>query len=285
MENKVWSDVKGSADAPYLNGTLLPQASVAENYKGANNGNLHPSEPNYIWLEAGDNLGITNDDDPDANHRPETDHLVTLLETAGVTWRSYQEDIGGDVCPLTSIGEYKPKHNPMVFFDDVTNNNDPSSARCIEHMRPFTDTGTPGGDFESDLAAGTVAAYNFVIPNQCNDMHSACAPQNNEIKQGDDWLAAWIPKIQASPAYQDGGAIFITWDEGGISSSCILANCPIGMFVISPRAKGGGYSNMIAYDHSSTLKSMQEIFEVTPLLRGAANPAVNDLADLFTTFP
>jgi phospholipase C len=288
MENKSWSEVKGSADAPYVNQTLLPQASVAESYKGPNGGNVHPSEPNYIWLEAGDTLGIADDNDPAVNHKGTADHLVTLLDAAGVSWRSYQEDIAGDVCPLTSVGQYKPKHNPMVFFDDVTNANDPMAPRCIEHVRPLVNTPTEGsgGDFESDLAKGIVARYNFITPNQCGDMHSLCPPQNNEVKQGDDWLAEWIPKIQDSAAYKDGGALFITWDEAEIHSpDCSLANCPIGMFVVSPFAKGGAYSNTIAYDHSSTLKTIEEIFGVSPLLGGAADPSVVDLSDLFTSFP
>ena len=50
--------VKGSASAPHITNTLLPAASYAESYRGAKAGNLHPSEPNYIWLEAGDNLDI-----------------------------------------------------------------------------------------------------------------------------------------------------------------------------------------------------------------------------------
>lgn len=288
MENKSWSEVKGSADAPYINQTLLPAASVAEGYKGPNGGNLHPSEPNYIWLEAGDNLGITNDNDPAMNHQSTTSHLVTLLDAAGVSWRSYQEDITGDVCPLTGVMNYAPKHNPMLFFDDVTNTNDAKAPGCIEHMRPFTATPTEGagGDLESDLTKGNVARYNFITPNQCNDGHSPCAPQNNKVKQGDDWLAEWVPKIQASAAYKDGGALFITWDEAESHlPDCAAANCPIGMFVLSPAAKGGGYSNTIAYDHSSTLKSVEEIFAVSPLLKGAADPSVTDLADLFTSFP
>lgn len=282
MENKVWSEVKGSPDAPFLNGTLLPAASVAENYKGANNGNLHPSEPNYLWLEAGDNFGIHDDNDPATNHQSTTDHLVTLLDGAGVSWKSYQEDITGDVCPLTRVANYAPKHNPMVFFDDVTDTNDPKSAKCIAHVRPLT-------ELDADLAADQVARYNFITPNQCNDMHSSCPPATSVIKQGDDWLSTWIPKIQSSKSYTDGGAIFITWDEGESASDCLLANCPIGMFVLSPLAKGEGYTNSIAYDHSSTLKSMQEIFGVSPLLRAAGGSPdggqVSDLGDLFTSFP
>jgi hypothetical protein len=48
------------------------------------------------------------------------------------------------------------------------------------------------------------------------------------------------------------------------------------MFLLSRFAKGGGkrtYSNSIDYDHSSTLKTLQEILGVEPLL-GAAAPAM-----------
>jgi hypothetical protein len=61
--------------------------------------------------------------------------------------------------------------------------------------------------------------------------------------------------------------------------------CPVGFLVISPLAKGSGYHNRIAYDHSSLLKSLQQIVNVTPLLGHAADNGVNDLRDLFTTFP
>ncbi len=283
MENKAWCEVKGSSDAPYINGTLLTQASYALNYKGPAGGNLHPSEPNYIWLEAGDNLGVTNDNDPSSNHQATKDHLVTYLDKAGVTWKSYQEDISGSVCPLTSVGDYKPKHNPNVFFDDSTNTNDANFQYCIDHNRPLT-------ELDADLSSGAVAQFNLVTPNQCHDMHSACAPQNSQVKQGDDWLAEWIPKIQASSAYKDDGAILVTWDEAESSitsgsACCVLGNCPIGMMALSPLAKGGGYTNTVAYDHSSTLKSIQEIFKAMPLLRAAGNPGTSDLSDLFTSFP
>ena len=110
MENKAWSEVKGgSPDAPYLNKVLLPQSSLAAEYRAPKEA-LHPSEPNYLWLEAGGNLGITNDADPQSNHVATADHLVTQLEAAGVSWRSYQEDIPGGACPLSRTGAYMPKH-------------------------------------------------------------------------------------------------------------------------------------------------------------------------------
>ena len=56
MENYNWSDIKGNPDAPYINHSLLPLASYAEHY--FNPPSVHPSESNYLWLEAGTNFGI-----------------------------------------------------------------------------------------------------------------------------------------------------------------------------------------------------------------------------------
>jgi hypothetical protein len=269
MENHNWSDILNNSSAPYINGTLLPQASYATQY--FNPPGNHPSEPNYIWLEAGSSLGIHNDSSPSSNHQNTTDHLVTYLDKAGVSWKAYAEDISGSVCPLKGSGLYAPKHTPMIFFDDVTGTNDPNSAYCIAHIRPFT-------ELQSDLQNNTVAQYNFITPNLCNDMHNSNGCQtSNEISNGDTWLSQQVPMIMASNAYKQGGVIFITWDESENGDN------PIGMIVLSPYAKGGGYSNAIHYSHSSTLRTVEEIFNIQPLLGDAAN--ATDLSDLFKQFP
>ena len=266
MENRSWSSIKGSASAPYINNTLLPMASYATQYYTPP-GN-HPSLPNYLWLEAGTNFGISNDNDPSSNHQSTTNHLVALLNNAGISWTSYQEDISGTVCPLTAVNKYAPKHNPMVYFDDVTSTNNSSSAYCIANVRPYSELAT-------DLANHTVTRYNFITPDLTNDMHDAAAPVNDAIKQGDNWLSHEVPIILNSQAYSNNGALFIVWDEGASPT----ADGPIGCIVISPLAKGGGYTNTIHYTHSSTLRTMQEIFNVGPLLNDATN--ATDLIDLF----
>jgi phospholipase C len=268
MENHNWSDILGSKSAPYMNGTLLPQSSYCDQYFDNPLG-IHPSEPNYIWLEAGDTLGIKSDADPSAVHSLDTtEHLVTQLKTAGVTWRSYQEDLPAGHCGTKSTGLYAAKHNPMVFFQDVSGN-PPSDTNeyCIQNVVPYT-------QLDADLNANTVARYNFITPNMCNDMHDNCS--GDAVAQGDSWLASEVPKILASQAYKEGGAIFITWDEseGG--------EYPIGMIVLSPRAKGGGYVSHTKYFHSSMLRTVEEIFGV-PLLRDAQKQP--SLADLFVAFP
>ncbi len=265
MENHNWSQIKDNPSAPYING-LLTQAAYADAY--TNPAGLHPSEPNYLWLEAGTNFDVRDDASPAANHQASTAHLTTLLDAAGISWKAYQEAIPGDTCPLEGSGLYAPKHNPMLFFDDVTGGNDPNSPYCIAHMRPYT-------ELAADLASGDVARYNFITPNLCNDMHDSLGcPTIDSVYNGDQWLAQAVPPILASSAYQ-AGVLLITWDEGKGGDG------PIGLIVLSPGAKPG-YSNTIPYTHSSTLRTLQEIFGVEPLLGDAAN--ATDLSDLFGDF-
>jgi phosphatidylinositol-3-phosphatase len=269
MENHDWSTIKGSPSAPYINGTLLKLGAHAEHYTSPYG--IHPSEPNYIWLEAGHDLGIGDDDGPLENYRTTKNHLTTHLETHGVSWKSYQEGISGENCPLTSTGKYRPKHNPMVFFDDVTNGRNAGSKRCIDHVRPYE-------ELARDLTNDTLPRYNFVTPDICNDMHDSkgCATPDS-IANGDAWLAREVPKILESKAYQEGGALFVTWDESEGSDFA-----PIGLIALSPFVKPGFESQTI-YTHSSLLRTVQDVFAVKPYLRDAQN--VPSLGDMFIAYP
>jgi len=268
MENHNWADIKGSPSAPFINNTLLPIASRCEQYY--NPPGLHPSLPNYLWLEAGTNFGIYDDNPPANDHQSTTNHLVTLLNNAGIPWKAYQEDIPGIAIPLTDYNGYAVRHDPFVYFDDVTGTNNPAYAYGIAHIRPYS-------ELAADLTNNTVARYNFITPTVCDDGHDSCYPSFDPVAQTDTWLANELPKILTSQAYSNNGAIFITWDEGEGGS-----DGPIGMIVLSPLARGGGYFNNIHYTHSAALRTFQEIFHVTPLLGQAA--AAPDLGDLFTPF-
>jgi hypothetical protein len=269
MENVSWSAIKGSAAAPYINKTLLPQASYCEQYYSPPG--VASSLPDYFWLEGGTNFGITASPEPANARIRNTNHLITLLETAGISWKGYFEGISGTNCPLASGGLYAAYHNPFVYFDDVTTN----TGFCLSRLRPYV-------ELAADLANNTVARYNFIVPNLCNDMHNAndarCA-SSARITTGDLWLADEIPKIMQSPAYANNGAILITWDESTLPPGPV----PIGMVVLSPLAKGGGYASTNHYTHASTLRTMQEIFGVQPFLGAAA--AAASLSDLFRDDP
>jgi phosphatidylinositol-3-phosphatase len=269
LENYGWPSIKGSTNAPYINNVLLPQASYCEQYYTPSN--FTASLLSYLWLEAGSTFGLTSTDTncyspPAIWSVNETNHLSTLLNNAGISWRSYQECIAGDVVPLTDWWCYAVRHNGFVYFHDVTGTNDPHYAYGIVHNRPYS-------EFWADLTNNVVARYNFITPGVCSDMHNSCDPLNNPILQGDTWLSAEVPKILDSAAYRDNGALFIIWDDGG------KGGIPSGMILLSPLAKGGGYASTNRYTHSDTLRTFQDIFGVQPYLGGAAD--ARNLAELF----
>ena len=93
--------VDGTAVA-VINGSevnISQQVAFADAYHNVlstpsgNNPDIHPSEPNYLWAEAGTNFGVLNDNDPfittGGSNQNTTQHLSTLLTQAGKTWKSY----------------------------------------------------------------------------------------------------------------------------------------------------------------------------------------------------
>lgn len=212
------------------------------------NPHIHPSEPNYIWAEAGTNFGIANDADPYPNNVQNTTlHLTALLNQAGISWKSYQEDTDLEssngslvniplprnqwTVPLKSMSglfgggtvnqwngsnqyNYAAKHNPMVFFADTSGNGDPTPANPMaQHYAPLQ-------QLAKDLENNTVADYTWITPNQYNDQHSTLAAGYQgltgdaaKIRQGDDFLRQIVPLIMASKAYQENGVIILWWDE------------------------------------------------------------------------
>jgi hypothetical protein len=97
---------------------------------------------------------------------------------------------------------------------------------------------------------------------------------------GDTFLSKIVPQIMGSNDYKNNGVIFIVWDEG--SGLLTASDGPIPFFAIGANVKKG-FAGQVKYTHSSLLRSVQEIFGITPFIRDAAN--ANDFADLFTSFP
>jgi hypothetical protein len=272
MENHDASQIYGNTtDAPYINNTLMKSYAHATNF----NDELPSlaSEPHYLWMEAGTNAfsdhTFTTDSDPSStNSTSSTAHLVTQVKNAtnGVTWRTYQEGQNATTgnCPIASSGFYHAKHNPFVFFKDVAGN-PPSktNAYCSAHSKPYS-------AFAADLAAGNVASYTFITPDQCHDMHgqSGC-PSSNTIKSGDDWLKAELPRI-ISYANTHAGVIFITWDEGS-------ATTKMPFLAVGPGTKVN-YAGSVSYNHGSIVKSVEKILNLSILSKVSGN---NELTDLF----
>ncbi len=270
LENHDWAEIKGSPECPYINQYLLPAASVADHYFTPTN--LHPSLPNYLWLVAGTNFGILNDQSPLTNTRDTTNHLGWQLDRAGVTWRNYAENVPTNTLPLSTVGNYVPRHVPFLYFKNINTN----LTYITNHIRPYQ-------ELALDLERGSVAGFNFITPNLTNDMHNSVGTMGRR-KLGDNWLAENVPRILNSSAWKSGGLLLIAWDEGTRNATNDLeSDGPLGLIVLAPTAKGHGYVNHFHYDHSATLRTVQDIFGLQPYLGAAATSP--DLADLFISIP
>jgi len=264
MENHSRGQIFGNAKAPFIN-QLAGQYAVAEGYHDTF---VHPSEPNYFWMVAGQNFGVLDDADPNAHHIDSASHIADQIELAGLTWKSYQESMGAP-CGLSSHGRYAAKHNPFVYFNDISGWDGKAfhpEQRCNAHVVDYT-------QLDVDIANHAVPRYVFITPNLDNDMHDA------PISQGDAWLANEIPKLMATDNYKTGGVIFLMWDEGGGSPA---ADDPP-FIAISPHAVSGMRSQ-VDYDTSSYLKTVQNILGVSelPCAASVERSTVDAMTDLFT---
>lgn len=259
LENKEYDAVVGSAKMPYFN-SLAKQYGLATNYYGI----AHPSLPNYLALTGGSTFGITSDCNDCFVKGPS---VVDQIEASGRSWKAYIESMPapcfvGDAAPL-----YRQKHNPFIYYDSVRN--DP--ARCA-NVVPLT-------QLSADLAAHALPSYVWITPNMCSDGHDCGTAES------DKWLSTWVPQLLAAPEWQDGGALFVTFDEGNSKklapeSCCVEGNGGhVATLVISPLGKPG-YQSPVAYDHYSLLRTIEDAWGM-PELGGARCPCAPAMADFF----
>src|SRR5580658_3144070 len=98
---------------------------------------------------------------------------------------------------------YATRHNPFVYFEGIIGN----QRYCDAHVVTLA-------PLQSDLKhLATTPNYSWITPDTCADGHDTPRCQDGAkggLVQVDKFLASWIPKIMASPAYKAGGLIFIT---------------------------------------------------------------------------
>ncbi len=277
LENQGVAAVYGNADAPYIN-ELMSDGGYATAF-GDVLASIIPSEPHYVWMEAGTNsfsdyTFVTDADPSSVNSTNSTAHLVAQLNAASKTWRAYQEDLNASTgaCPIHSSGFYAAKHDPFVFFQDIAGN-PPSqtNAECAAHHKAFS-------ALAADLVADDVADYTFITPNLCNDMHGASSCANACkgsstisvcVSAADTWLANEVPQILSYLEAHD-GVLMLMWDEPQSTGFQPFV-------IIGPHVKHG-YVSSTALTQSSYLKSLQELLDV-PIFSNVSS--ANDLAEFF----
>jgi len=314
LENQGYPQTFGDPAAdPYLARTLPRIGALLENYYAIG----HSSAANYVAQVSGQAPDLsTQADCPVRTPFPgdvvagpyhqvlgegcvypaAVPTLGNQLSAGGLSWASYLQDMGNDPARDHAIptaqgpacghpgtwaiddtqraekgDQYAARHDGFTFFAAVTGN----QAFCDAHILSFQPL--PG-----DLArASTTPAFSFIVPNLCNDGHDApCvtgAPGG--LVQADGFLASWVPKIMAAPAYREGGLIVITFDEGSDSAACCgeasglspdHPNVPepgkngpgggrVGAVLLSPLIKPGTVST-VDYNHYSLLRTVEDIF-------------------------
>jgi phosphoesterase family protein/glycosyl hydrolase family 99 len=252
MENHSYSEVWNTSSTPYIT-SLGNQYARATNYKAI----THPSLPNYLDLFGGSNYSITTDCSPSSSCHINAVNLADNLEAKGLTWKGYMESMPSP-CYLTTSGKYAPKHNPMVYFDDIYQN----TARCQAHDLPYTALAV-------DLAsAATTPNFSIITPDLCSDMHDC------SISIGDTWLKNNLPAMLNSPACTvDKCLLVLTWDEDDSSQSNQVL-----MIFAGSAAKTGGITSSASYNHFSLLRTVENIFGLPTQTNNDA--ATNPMTDL-----
>lgn len=239
--------------------------------------------------------------------------LADQLEAAGLSWRGYMEDMGNTpqresaACghpPLngadltqkaTAADAYAARHDPFVYFHSIIDD----SARCARNVVRLQ-------QLPDDLAsAATTPNFVFLTPSLCHDGHdSPCASgEPGGLVSADRFLQQWVPLILAAPAFRQDGLLIVTFDESNgpqtdASACCgegagVNAASPgisgpgggrVGAVLLSPFIKPGTVSDR-AYNHYSTLRSIEQIFGLPYLGYAAAAGQSGFGADVYTALP
>jgi hypothetical protein len=260
MENKEEKDVLGTKDAPYLTRLAHRYASIPRSY-----GVRHPSLPNYIALTSGSTHGITDDcEDCHVDAR----NIVDQLQAKHISWKAYMEGMPQRcfTAPSASSGEYRRKHNPFVYYDDITRNR----GRCRKIV-PFT-------ELAGDLRRDRLPTFAWITPNMCNDTHDC------NVRTGDRFLARVVPGLLK--ALGPHGFLVVTYDEGRTAAGCCGGQAKGGQIatvIAGPRVRRH-FEHRGALNHYGTLATIERALGLRPL--GQAKSARNGrFTDVFRSPP
>ena len=266
--------------APYLTGTIAPNAAWVDDYYALADGSL----ANYIGLTSGQYLpcDVANDEPPKCHQK--VDNIFSQLDKAGLTWTEWMES-ATNACDFFDSGFawtrniFTTHHDPAVYYDRVEGGvYDEAITPKAECLADAVATGTTGPNdtsaLESALASGDVARYNLIIPNDCEQGHDPCGT-DDPIRQFDDFLARIVPQILASPAYGPDSVIMITYDEGSDPPVKDRFNIPLA--VLGPRVRPGTYGGKVRYDHYSLLRTVEDGLGLPRLAGARKSPVLGEI--------
>ena len=233
-ENKNYSEIIGSTNAPYIN-------SLAADSMGALFTNFyaetHPSQPNYLWLFSGSNQGVVNDNVP-VDTPFTTPNLGAALLDSGYSFYAYNENLPYIGYEGAQYGNYVRKHNPMANWQEY--------AVPIPNGIPFT-SNVPFTVFPSDY--NNLPTVCYVIPNLLHDMH------DGTIAQGDTWLQDYLDSyVQWAKTHNS--LFVLTFDEdhnNGYGNRIVT-------ILVGAMVQHGNYNSH--YNHNNLLRTFEEMYGI-----------------------
>jgi phospholipase C len=205
---------------------------------------------------AGSTFGITDDSAPSLHTSIASNaEIVSLLKQKGISWKTFQESMPTP-CDKSSSGLYAVKHDPFVYFNDVTGD----SVYCNSHAVDFN-------ALNNDIANNALPEYAFITPNLDDDGH------DTSLSYADSWLKGFLPKFINSPSFSN-SVIFVTFDEDNGSSGNHVYIAAVGPSTIVKQ----GYKSTTKHTHYSLLATIANIYGLGNLGRNDASASVmNDI--------
>lgn len=266
MENKGYSDILGSPNAPFTN-SLINAYGFADNYYALTHGSL----PNYYPIIGGDNYGITWNCAEACIDVPLSQTLVGQIDAAGKTWKSYAQSLEPGADPTVSSGDYAFDETGFPAFSAI------SGAYAKQHIVPLEQmaidlqsaTTAPNyawfaanEDFNGEGPVDTLSGMLKFALSQISPEHQYNVPAL------DQYLSETVPTIMNSNAWKsdEASAIVVTFDEDNNNTSLGFGNegNHIVTVVIPNQAavaagmRPGHFLATDQYDHYSLLRMIED---------------------------
>lgn len=217
MENKGYSDIVGSPNAPFIN-QLINDYGFGTNFFSL----MHPSIPNYTATIGATDNGV---DYNCAEGCVDSQNLTNLLDAANLTWAGYAEDGGGYEQPVDGAVPFLPYanifDNPAIVNSHIFNTTQMASDFGSIATTPnfvwigANDAHNMEGPALSDIPIGTLQWAFSTLVGFVGQFFGLTAHQYN-VAGGDPWVQDTVNTIFDSAAWKDPNqkcAIFLTWDE------------------------------------------------------------------------
>jgi len=207
----------------------------------------------------------------------ETLTLADQLGSGRFTWHAYVEGMAdtegksgncihpepGETAPAPTAtpGAYSSTANPFVYFHSLLDLGD-----CATNDLPTTGLGKDLRKVEE------TPNVSYIAPGACNAGFRGQCPEGapEGAAAADAYLEKLVPEILASPAYRQDGLLIVGFGAADPPPAADPAAPPAadplktGALLVSPLLAPGG-TDGVAYDPYSLLRSIEELFGLTPI--------------------